>query len=408
MLRVKSVDETKNIIKENFSKYHLETEKIKLEEAVGRIIAADVLAPDDIPTFHRSTVDGYAVKSSDTFGSSETLPSQLKLVGEIKMGEKLEILPKEGETLYIPTGGELPENTDAVVMIEYSEDLNDGYIYIHKASAPGNNVVYIGDDAKKGAVIIEKDSVLRPQDIGVLAAMGFSQISVKRKLQIGIISTGDEIIDIDEEPYGSQVRDVNAYAIYGDLIRPSCKPVRYGIVKDTTVEIKNKVQTALKECDILLISGGSSVGIKDETFNVIHSLGSPGVILHGIAVKPGKPTIIGKISEKAIVGLPGHPVSAFVIHHIFVNHLINTMLGIPLKITASIAGTMAVNYPSNNGREEYLPVQFQNESDKMMIYPVFGKSGLISTLSNSQGYIHISRGNEGLNKGDIVEVFLWT
>lgn len=407
MLRVKNVEETKELITEEFADYYLNNEKIKLEDAVGRITIEDIVSEEDIPSFNRSTVDGYAVIASDTYGASEALPAQLKLVGEVKMGERPIIEIQGGESLYIPTGGELPTNTETVVMIEYTENLKDGYIYINKSSAPGNNVVFKGDDVNKGTVIIKKNTLLRPQDIGTLAAMGYVYINVKRKLKIGIVSTGDEIIEIDKKPIGSQVRDVNTYTLYADIIRPSCIPIRYGIIKDEGTKIKEQVEKALSECDIVLISGGSSVGTKDETYRVINSIGSPGVLMHGIAVKPGKPTIIGKVNNKGIIGLPGHPVSAFVIHRIFVEYLINTMCGIKSELFPSIKGEMNTNFPSNNGREEYVPVMVNLEKDNLIIKPVFGKSGLISTLSRSQGYIHIPRGSEGINKGDIVEVFLW-
>lgn len=407
MFDVKSVDETLRIIENNFKHYHMDAEFISIGEANNRILCQDIISEENIPSFHRSSVDGYAVISSDTFGASEAIPAQLRIIGEIKMGEKPNYILKTGETTYIPTGGELPSNADGIVMIEYTENFDDGDIFINKSSSPGSNVVYKGDDVTVGKKVIQSGTLLKPQEIGLLAALGHGQIHVKKKLRVGIISTGDEIVEIQKKPEGAQVRDINSYSVFAVVETAYTAPVSYGIVHDDYETLKEVVEKAIKECDVVLISGGSSVGQKDVTVDVIDSLGTPGVLVHGIAVKPGKPTIIGKIGEKAVVGLPGHPASAFVICNIFVTHLIDTMLGIGKRITPSITGEIASNYPSNNGREEYLPVRFEKENNKMMIYPVYGKSSLISILASSNGYVHISRGSEGLNKGESKEVILW-
>ncbi|MPW26665.1 molybdopterin molybdenumtransferase MoeA [Alkalibaculum sp. M08DMB] len=407
MFDVKSVDEALTIIENNFKDYKLDYELTSIDEANERILCQDIISEEDIPSFNRSTVDGYAVIASDTFGVSDAIPAQLNIIGEIKMGEKPSFVLKQGETCYIPTGGELPSNADGIVMIEYTENFDDGDVFISKACSPGNNVVYKGDDVVIGAKVIGSGTLLKPQDIGLLAALGYSEVKVKKKLRVGIISTGDEIIGISEKPIGSQVRDVNSYSLYAIVQTSFTTPVFYGIVPDDYNTLKEVVEKATVECDIVLISGGSSVGQKDVTSDVIDSLGYPGVLVHGIAVKPGKPTIIGKIGEKAVVGLPGHPASAFVVCNIFITHLINTMLGISKRSIPKVNGEMASNYPSNTGREEYLPVRVEKEHDRTIIYPVYGKSSLISILSKSNGYIHISRGSEGLNKGQLKEVVLW-
>jgi len=404
---VKSVDETLRIIEKNFNGYQMEYEEISIVEANDRILYEDIISQDNIPSFNRSSVDGYAVISSDTFGASDAIPAQLNIVGEVKMGEKPSFSIKPGETTYIPTGGELPLNTDGVVMIEYTENFDDGDIFINKACSPGSNVVYKGDDVVVGAEVIKSGTLLKPQDIGLLAALGHSTIQVKKKLRVGIVSTGDEIVGISSIPVGAQVRDINSYALYAVVETPFTTPVSYGIVHDDYETLKKVVEKAYSECDVVLISGGSSVGQKDVTVDVIDDLGTPGVLVHGIAVKPGKPTIIGKIGEKAVMGLPGHPASAFVVCNIFVTHLIDTMLGIGKRTIPAVHGEMASNYPSNNGREEYLPVRIEKEANRTLIYPVHGKSSLISILSSSSGYVHISRGSEGLNNGEAREVVLW-
>lgn len=404
MLDVKSVQETIDIIKEHFSNYNSKNKSVKIEDAIGRTIAIDIKAPEDIPGFNRSSVDGYACVSSDTFGASEALPAQLKLVGEVKMGEKPSMKLSKGEAVYVPTGGELPENADTMVMIEYTENLNDGFIYINKAGAPGNHVIFRGDDVKAGAMVIKAGTNLRPQEIGALAALGIESVQVREKLRVGIISTGDEIISIDEEPKGAQVRDINSYMLHAGVLRLGALPKQYGIVSDDFESIKAVTERALEESDIVLISGGSSVGMKDETSKVIDSLGTPGVIVHGIAVKPGKPTILGRVSNKAVVGLPGHPASAFTVFNIIVSYLIRTMSGAEDEYIPVIKAEISCNYPSNTGREEYLPVSLRRVDGKVYADPVFGKSGLITLLTCASGYVHIKRGSEGIDKGSLVEV----
>lgn len=407
MLDVKSVKEVISIISNHFSGYHLESTAICIGEAVGRIAAADLKATDDIPSFDRSSVDGYAVISTDTFGASESLPAQLELIGEVKMGEKPIFSIKAGQAAYVPTGGELPENADALVMIEYAENFNDGFIYIDKASAPGSHLVFRGDDVRVGNTVIKAGTSLRPPDIGVMAALGYSSILVRNKIRVGIISTGDEIINIDEQPTGAQVRDINSHMLFAGLKRFGAEPKHYGIVKDDFDSIRITVEKALPDSDIVLISGGSSVGMKDETSKVINSLGSPGVIVQGIAVKPGKPTILGKINNKAVVGLPGHPASAYTVFNIFVGYLIKVMSGYEEKYTPVIRAEMSCNYPSNNGREEFLPVSIRTVDGKRYADPVFGKSGLITLLTTANGYVHLSRGSEGIDRGTCADVVLF-
>jgi molybdopterin molybdotransferase len=407
MFEVKTIDQVFQIIEEKFFEVRLGVEQVPLCDALGRITASAVTALEDLPGFNRSAVDGYAVIAEDTFGCSESLPAQLRLVGEVKMGEKPGFAIHPGQAAYIPTGGELPENADAVVMIEYAEDLQDGFIYLSKPAAPGNHVVFKGDDLKAGAPVIQANQRLRPQDIGVLAALGIERAPVKKRIRVGIIATGDEVIDIRQTPVGAQVRDVNSFSLYAGLLEYGAAPVLYGIIDDRCQKIKEAVAGALSECDAVLISGGSSVGTKDETYQVIASLAQSEVLVHGIAIKPGKPTIIGKVADKAVIGLPGHPASAFFIFKLVGARLLDRMNGIGWKPVASVRAKLAVNYPSNHGREEYAPVILREINGVIEAHPVFGKSGLIKLLASADGYIRIERGSEGIPKGQEVEVILF-
>jgi len=407
MFEVRTVDEVMRIIENSFGSFSTGFEYVDIREAVGRITAEDIVADEDIPGFDRSTVDGYAVIAADTFGASDSLPAQLELAGDVLMGEKPLFHLERGQAAAIPTGGELPSGADAVVMLEYTDNYHDGYIYINKAVAPGNGVIFRGDDVRAGSVVIKANHRLKPQDIGVLAAIGKQRVCVKRRLKVGIVSTGDEIIDITEKPSGAKVRDVNSYFLYSGVLNHGAQPVLYGIVRDNFKEIKETVGRMLDECDIVLISGGSSVGNRDETYKVINSFGEPGVLVHGIAVKPGKPTIIGKAGTKALVGLPGHPGSAFFIFNIFVLRLMEVMNSTGQSETRRLEARMVINYPSNEGREEFLPVKLDKCDGCLLAKPIFGKSGLISLLSTADGYVRIHRGSEGLSAGEKVEVILF-
>jgi molybdopterin molybdotransferase len=401
---VKDADEVKKLLTEYFNDYKTDEEKVSLKDSLNRITAQDVIVTEDIPGFDRSTVDGYAVHAKDTFGASEALPAILRLIPEVKVGADIKSKLSFGHAAYVPTGGQLPQDSDAMVMIEHTDDLKDGFIYVNKSVSPGNNVIYKGDDAKAGIVIIKANTLLKPKDIGALAAAGVSSVLVKKRIKAGIISTGDEIAGIDEPLTGSKVRDVNSYCLYAGLLELGAQPIMYGIVPDSYEMIRKAVDQALCECDLVLISGGSSVGTYDMTCKVIDSFGKPGIFVHGIAIKPGKPTIIAKVKEKPVFGLPGHPVSAYFIFKVFVSHLFKVINGLNHEFTTGIKAYTAFNFPSNDGREEYVPVKLEKTQQQILAHPVFAKSGLITTLTEASGYIKISRGAEGVVAGQEVDV----
>lgn len=407
MFNVKSVEETFQILQEAFGSYVLGQETVDIRHALGRLTARDIGSDEDIPGFHRSSVDGYAVIASDTFGAGEAIPAQLVLTEEVKMGIAPGFTLKKGSAAYVPTGGEIPQGADAVVMVEYTENFQDGFIYINKSAAPGSNVVRKGDDIRKGQRVLGAGRCLKPQDIGALAALGIDRVDVLRKIKVGIVSTGDEVVPITETPSGAKVRDVNSYALYSGVLALGGEPLLYGIIGDNYGKIRNTVENALQECDIVLISGGSSVGTRDETGRVIESLGSPGVLVHGIAVKPGKPTIIGKVKGKAVIGLPGHPASAYFIFRVFVGYLMDILTCSKKSPSDTLKAELATNYPSNHGREEYLPVRLERTVGRTIAHPLFGKSGLITLLTSADGYVRIPRSMEGLAAGQEVDVILF-
>lgn len=402
LFNVLTVDETKKIIEENFLN-EIESEIVSILDCTGRIVKNDVRAKENVPDFKRSTVDGYAVYSRDVFGASETIQSMLDYKGEVLMGQEVQgEINFPGQCFYVPTGGMLPKGSDSVIMIEYTDKLDDNIILASKPACPGENVIDIGEDIKIEEIIIKKGTKLRAYEIGVLSSLGYSTVEVYKKPVIGIISTGDEIVDCDEVKKPGQIRDINTYLLYSLIIESGCKPIKYGLIKDDYNLLKKIVEMALEQCDIVLMSGGSSVGKKDHTVNVINSVGE--ILVHGISVKPGKPTIVGKTCEKIIFGLPGHPLACAVIFKTIVKHYIDKITGYK-DVSYPIPSKFSINYHKAKGREEYLPVTLQLENGEIIAMPVFGKSGLITGFSKAWGFVRIERNEEGLRDGQIVNVF---
>ncbi len=403
MLNVKTPEEVLTLIKEDFAPLTDLEETVSLGEAIGRILAQDIAAEEYVPDFDRSTVDGYAVKACDTFGCTDAIPAILTQVGEVLMGEGADMELGMGDCVAVPTGGAVPKGADAVVMVEYSEDYGDGTIGISKSAAPGANMIFRGDDVFPGKVILKKGRVLTAQDIGALAAIGRVQVPVQKKLTVGVISTGDELVPPEVRPGPGQVRDVNSPMLEAMLNQFGVKVINYGIVIDNEALLSEKVTKAVSECDAVLISGGSSVGVKDATCRIIESMGS--LLLHGIAIKPGKPTILGKAGVKPLVGLPGHPVAAYFITKLYVLPLLGrlsdrdmTAYTVTAKVTESIS--------ANHGRAQYHCCKLEYRDDGLWAHPIRGKSGLITTLAGADGYFCISRDCEGLPKGAEVQVWV--
>jgi molybdopterin molybdotransferase len=346
-------------------------------------------------------VDGYAVRSADTTGAGDSVPAILQCVGRVAMGTSdTNLVVRDSECTYIPTGGVLPEGADAAVMVEYAEEAG-GTILIKKPVSHGENVLLRGEDFKKGGTVFRTGRQLTPQDAGVLAACGCAMVMVAKKPVVGIISTGNELVPVTAIPGPGQVRDANASMLAAWLSEYGCVPRLYGIVKDDREAFDAAIATALPECDVVLLSGGSSKDDRDMTAGVIAGRGE--VLIHGIAIAPGKPTIIGRIEGKPVFGLPGHPASAFVVLIAIVRPLLDRMLGLEKPLIRTVKASLAENIPSQRGREEYVRVRVENGKAT----PLFGKSGLLNTLVSSDGLICIPAGYEGLEKGNEVEVILW-
>lgn len=401
---VVSVEEGRRLMIETYKEYRIETEEISILEATGRILVEDIISKANVPEFNRSTVDGYAVRSSNTHGASESIPSFLVLLGEIKMGESADVKISSGEAIYVPTGGMIPEGADAVIMIEHAEKLDDSTLMVYRPLSVGENIIFKGDDIKEGEEIIKKGKKLSPQDIGVLAALGVSKVNVYKKPRFFIISTGDEIVDLNEELTIGKVRDINSYALSSLIIKLGGEVSGKSIVRDDFELLRNNVEKALEVSDIVIISGGSSVGTRDYTSKVINSFNGKGVFVHGVSIKPGKPTIIGEGNGKAIFGLPGHPVSSIIIFKVFIEYFIKHLFNIKENINKTTA-ILDFNFPSSPGKETYQMVNIVERDGETHAVPSFGKSGMISLLSKSDGYIVLKPHEEGISKGETREVY---
>ena len=386
-------------------------EEVDIKIALHRFLAEDIVAPANLPGFNRSTMDGYAIRAEDSFGATGNLPSYLKIIGEIKMGVKPEFRINSGEAVKISTGGMLPEGANAVMMVEYTEQIDDTTIEARRSISPWENVVRKDEDLKTGEIILRKGSRLRPQDIGVLAGIGKTNIKIYRKPKIAIISTGNEIIPAKGKLLIGQVRDINSYTLGACIEEAGGTPAYRGIIKDKVILLEQEIKKTIKEdkVEAVIISGGSSVGIRDITLEVLNRLGKPGVLIHGVSVKPGKPTILAIADNRPIFGLPGHPVSAMIIFDLFVRPLINWLQGGEYNycFAKEIEAELTCNVFSDSGREDYVRVFVYKEDEKFYAKPIPGKSGLISTMVRASGLIKIGLNVEGLEKGSKVVVRLF-
>lgn len=405
--KVKTSEEVFKII-EQFGP--LGEERVPLEKALGRVLSQDIISPEDLPGFYRSSMDGYAVRSKDTFGATETLPAMLEVRGEVSMGQMPTVAVGRGMAVKISTGGMLPDGADGVVMVEYCHVLDENTIEVSRAISPLENVILPGDDFKKGFPVLKKGSALRPQDLGVMAGLGISQVLVYRKPRVAIISTGDEVIQIDQRPRPGQVRDINTYTLSAFCWQSGAEPVTLGLCSDHFEELKAMVEKGLREADTVWISGGSSVGTRDLTLNVFESFDNVELLVHGISISPGKPTIIARVGPKVVFGLPGHTASAMVVAEIFLAPFLYRLSGegsFPESLHDQVDAELSRNIESASGREDYIRVKLQRRKGKLIAEPIFGKSGLISTLVEADGLVRVDRNAEGLYQGEKVEVIIF-
>ncbi len=383
----------------------------EIGEALGMVCAEDLVSAEDVPAFARSTVDGYAVRAEDTFGATETMPVYLNLSTEILMGEKAGfVLPIQAGSK-IPTGGMLPDGADAVVMFEHVQSVDDGTIEVMKPVAPGENVIQAGEDVRKGEAVLMKGRRVRSQDIGACAGVGALEITVFERPVVSIISTGDEIISAAEKPAIGQIRDTNSWLLAGMVSDAGGVPRRRGIFKDDYEAIRTAVEDAMTDSDVIAVSGGTSVGTKDMIARIIADIGDPGILFHGVSLKPGKPVIGGVVKGIPIFGLPGHPAAVSVCFSVFIQPVLNLLSGVEEGIAHRLRGIVQArlsrNVSSSSGREEHIRVALEERKDGLWAVPILGKSGLIRTLVRADGTFVIPVNRNGFETGEYVAVSLY-
>jgi len=383
-------------------------ETVPLAEALDRVTFAPVCATAPLPPFTRSTMDGYAVRAQDTFGASSSLPMYLTLAGEVLMGQVPDLELRPGQAALIHTGGMLPRGADAVVQIEVTQKSRDDEVEVLKAVGRGENVLQAGDDVKAGEEVLPAGHWLRPQDLGGLASLGVTPVTVARRPRVAVLATGDEVIPPEAEPRLGQVRDANSYSVGALVAQAGGVALLGGIIPDSFEALKAAAVSALKAADMLVLMAGSSVSVRDITLDVVNELGRPGVLVHGVAIKPGKPTILAVADGKPVIGLPGNPVSAMVSGGLFVTPAIHRLLGFTHPPRAATArATLSHNLESQTGRDDFVPVRLVSRDGALYAEPVFGKSNQIFILVRGDGLVLVPRDANGLSAGAEVEVGLF-
>ena len=417
MLTVLPVNRAQEVIIQSMAVQPKRAEIVSLDHAPGRVTAGDIFATEELPSFSRSTMDGFAVRGADTFGASEGLPALLRVKGNILMGKEPPGALAPGEAMSIPTGGMLPRGSDSVVMVEHCEQMGDS-VAVLRSVAPLENTIQAGDDYKKGDLVLPTGHLIRPQDAGVMSALGLVKIKVAARPRVVIYSTGDEVIPPEELPQAGQVRDVNGFLLGAQVRENGGDAVYGGIIADREEVLRDALLQALGEADLVLVSGGSSVGTRDVAIEAINALPGEGVLFHGVAMRPGKPLLYGMSKGKPVFGLSGNPVSAMFGYILFVRPVLRMLCGLPPFSfgVPTIEAVLETNIASSGGREDYIRVSLslpndatQTNGDDNTVYarPVFGGPGLLQTVVQGDGYFVVPRDVEGLADGTIVKVHLF-
>jgi molybdopterin molybdotransferase len=387
------------------------TEGVATVHARSRVLAEDLFSQVDLPHFHRAAMDGYAVKAKDTFGASQSLPAYLKLAGVVEMGKAATQTINKGEAIRISTGGMMPPDADAVVMVEYTDETDRGLVEIHRSVSPWQNVIQIGDDIKKGDPVFSQGRRLRGHDLGALTGVGISSITVHKRPRVALISTGDEIVDADVEPQPGQVRNINQHSLAGMIEEAGAELKDWGVIRDDRAQLRAAIGGALDWADVVLLSGGSSMGAKDIALETILSFPDSQFIFHGISIAPGKPTIFAKACGKPILGLPGYPVSALVIFDLFGAPMLRRLGGEGLdslqRFSRTVPAKLTTNISSQLGREDYVRVIMKADGAGFAATPLPSKSGAIFTLVKADGMVRIGMNQDGLEQGEQVDVILF-
>lgn len=404
MFLVKSINETIQLLKDNFKNYNLKIKTINLENALNYVCAEDIVSNEEVPHFNRSIVDGYAVDFNSVKLATSSTPSILRLKGSVLMGQSATDLVTKSTTVYVPTGGHLPKGANAAVMIENTELLGDEVI-INKSVSINENILLKGSDISIGSVVITKNKLITPLVIGALKSIGITKIKVYEKLTALVISTGDEIVKDKSSLSIGEIRDINTYTVSNHLKNKNITISESFIINDDFNEYKNAVLKGFDTSDIVFTSGGSSVGDKDYTLAILKDIGAE-ILVHGINIKPGKPTIIAKYNNKLFIGLPGQPTSAFIVLNVFIKEIINVIYNIEDSMpTPYFEAKLDSNVHSSTGRRMYQLVKISYSNNEYIVTPLFAKSGMINSLKEASGYIIVDEFSEGYLSDSIVKVY---
>jgi molybdopterin molybdotransferase len=392
-----------------FSRFsRLDSELVPLDTSLHRIIAEDLRSSEDLPEGARSTVDGFAVRAEDTFGASDSIPAFLEVTASVSMGTMPDFEIGAGQAAQIPTGGFLPRGADAVVMVEYTNPVGTNSIEVTRPVTVKSNVLEKGEDAGSGEILLNAGRVLRPQEIGFLAALGITKVSAYRQPRVAVVSSGDEVIPMDRKPELGQIRDANSHAISALIRTCGAEPIPFDIVPDNAEMLSEALRKGLQQADVVVLSGGSSVGTRDLMVDVVSSLPDTEILAHGVAIRPGKPTLLAGQKGKAIVGLPGHPVSALIVAQVFLAPFLRYLQGDKLAkgpLGHRMKAALATSIHSTIGLEEYIRVRIEETAeDGYVAFPIFGKSGMLSTMVKANGIVLIPMNTEGFSKGTLVQI----
>jgi len=404
-LSVKTLEEARKEIAENWD-FEIETEEKSLEDSKGLILAKDVENQIDLPPFDRAAYDGFAVRAEDTFGAEENDPVELKLKGEVHAGEDPEIEVKKETCVEIATGAVIPEGADSVVMVEDVDEV-DRTVKVRRAVSPEENISQRGSEIEKGEKIADKGQKITPQVRGALYAAGVKEITVIRKPQVAVISSGEEVVSPEQKLERGELYDINGPAVCDAVELAGGKSNYYGIAGDSVQEVKSKVSEAVSKNDIVITSGGSSAGSKDLIPKALNQLGDRGVVLHGLAQKPGKPTLMAMVEGKPIFGLPGYPVSALMVFDQLVSPYIREMAGFGRSKRKIVDAKLSRKLLSARGRRQLAPVQIIEGEGELLAEPLKKGSGAITSLVESDGYVEVPVKKEILEKGGEVDVNLF-
>lgn len=384
------------------------TERVAVADASGRVLARRVRATLDVPHFARAYMDGYAVRAADTAGADDPGPARLRVAGAVEMGRPAPGRLRPGEAMRIPTGGMLPPGADAVVMVEHTVEPGDGTVRIARAAAIGQHVMRRGEDMRRGTELFATGHRCRPHDVGALAGVGASQVVVYRRPRVAVIATGNEIVPPDVTPGPGQVWSINQYALRAMIAAEGGEPIDLGVVPDRVAAITRALRRGLRDADLVLLTGGSSVGTKDLTPTVIRALPRARVLVHGIRIKPGKPTLIARVGATPILGLPGHPVSALVVFEIFGVPLLRRLAGEPERHAFTprprVPARLAAPVASTHGRDDFVRVRLAEHGDEWIAHPLAGGSAEIASFVHADGMVRVAADTAGLDAGARVVV----